>query len=265
MNSKIKLIACDLDGTLLDDNKNIHPSFWEIHKKLQEKGILFIAASGRQYFTLHDQFRRIEDDIVVLAENGTYVKQGNRELLVNELPLEDARFFIREGRKVPDADVILCGKSSAYAESTNKLFWEDASRYYKRMQLVDDLCRVEDTILKVTFWDHKIAEFNSYQHFKRYEDRFKVAIAGDVWLDITHLSASKGTSIQYLQKLFGITAEETMIFGDYLNDIDMMRVGWHSYAMKNAHPEILKLARFHTRFDNNQNGVVETLREVFNL
>ena len=60
----IKLIAVDLDGTLLDDNKNIHPSFWEIHKKLTEQGVIFVAASGRQYYKLIEQFENIRDEIV---------------------------------------------------------------------------------------------------------------------------------------------------------------------------------------------------------
>lgn len=261
----IRLIATDMDGTLLDDDKNIHPTYWEVHKQLTSQGVLFMAASGRQYFNLLEQFDRIKDDIIFLAENGTYVKYKGEEILVNQLPLEDARHFIEKGRGVPDTDLILCGKNSAYVESRYEPFLKDASNYYRRLEIVDDLTQIEDTVLKVTLWDYKNAEFNAYPHFKSYEKDFKVAVAGDVWLDITHKTASKGTAIEKIQEWFGISANDTLIFGDYLNDLDMMGVGYHSYAMKNAHPKILEISGFVTRFDNNNNGVVETIKELFRI
>ena len=63
----------------------------------------------------------------------------------------------------------------------------------------------------------------------------------------------------------GITKEETMAFGDYLNDYEMLQESGLSYAMKNSHPDLLKVARFVTEYDNNNNGVVETIRKVLIL
>lgn len=264
-NKMIKLIAVDLDGTLLDDNKNIHPSFWEIHKKLTEQGVIFVAASGRQYYKLIEQFENIRDEIVFLSENGTYVIYKGDELFVNDMSMDDARYFIRKARGVKGTDLILCGKESAWVENTYEPFIEDASRYYRRLNVVDDLTRVDDKVLKITLWDHENAEFNAYPHFKEYENKFKVAVAGDVWLDITHSTAGKGNAIKKLQDIFGISHNETLIFGDYLNDLDMMGEGYYSYAMKNAHPKIIEISRFVTHYDNNNNGVVETIKELFNL
>jgi len=261
----IKLIATDLDGTLLNDQKQIHPSFWEIHKELVKQEVLFVAASGRQYYTLQNQFESILDEIILLAENGTFVKQGKKELFVNSIPLDAAHFLVERARDVADTDVILCGKNSAYVESNGSAFWSDAAQYYSRLKMVDDLCATDDTVLKITLWDHRIAEHNSYTHFREFEESFKVAVAGDKWLDITHLTASKGTAIERIQQLFGISPEETLIFGDYLNDLDMMGSGYYSYAMKNAHPKIKELARFETKSDNNNNGVVETIKELFGI
>ena len=56
-----------------------------------------------------------------------------------------------------------------------------------------------------------------------------------------------------------------MAFGDFLNDYEMMEVAGHSYAMKNAHPEIKKISRYITEFDNDNNGVVDTIQKVFAL
>ena len=62
----------------------------------------------------------------------------------------------------------------------------------------------------------------------------------------------------------GITAAQTMAFGDYLNDLEMLRAVEHSYAMANAHPAVLRAAR-HVAPANTEDGVLATLREVFDL
>ena len=69
----------------------------------------------------------------------------------------------------------------------------------------------------------------------------------------------------YTEKPLGVSFEETAIFGDYLNDVSMMQSGYYSYAMKNAHPDIKALSRFETKLTNEEDGVIETLIELFGL
>ena len=69
----IKLIAADMDGTLLDSKGRLNPEFFSVFESLKEKGVMFVAASGRQYYNLLKLFNRVKDDIMFVAENGTYV------------------------------------------------------------------------------------------------------------------------------------------------------------------------------------------------
>ena len=69
----IKFIATDMDGTLLNSQNEIHPSFYETFKKLMEKDIIFEIASGRQYYNLAKRFEELKDDLMFIAENGTFV------------------------------------------------------------------------------------------------------------------------------------------------------------------------------------------------
>lgn len=261
----IKLIVTDLDGTLLDDEKRIDSSFWKVLDLLINRGIVFIVASGRQYYMIENQFEDVLDKVIILAENGTYVSKNRKELFVNNMALHDARMLIKEGRKTPNTDIILCGKTSSYCENRYEPFVNEAKTYYKRFEVVDDLLAIEDEILKVTLWDHENAETNAYKYFQSYASRFKVAVAGDRWLDITRNDASKGNALKKLQNQLGISAEDTLIFGDYLNDIDMMPCGKYSYAMKNAHPKIKEASKYITRFDNNNNGVVKELESILKI
>ena len=82
-------------------------------------------------------------------------------------------------------------------------------------------------------------------------------------MDLGKLDTSKGMAIKMTQQNLGISYDETMVFGDYLNDYSMMLEGKYSYAMKNAHPQLKEVANFITEKDNDNNGVVETIKEHF--
>jgi Cof subfamily protein (haloacid dehalogenase superfamily) len=258
----IKLIVTDMDGTLLNDKHEIHPDFWEIEETLANKGILLAVASGRQYYNLESNFSKVKDRMIFFAENGTLIMHKGKELYVNPMKNEAAKMFIEEGRKLKDVEIVLCGKNSGYIETKDEKFINEISNYYERLQYVDDLTKVEDTILKVTICDWRGVEENCYQSFKSFEKEFKVAIAADIFLDITTLNANKGNAIINVQEKLNISPEETLVFGDYLNDLEMMQNAKYSYAMKNAHSEIIKTSRYVTEFDNNENGVLITIKEL---
>ena len=70
-------------------------------------------------------------------------------------------------------------------------------------------------------------------------------------------------AIRMTQQNLNISYDETMVFGDYLNDYSMMEEAKYSYAMKNAHPQLKEVANFITKEDNDNNGVLETIKEYF--
>ncbi|SDR67246.1 HAD family hydrolase [Gramella sp. MAR_2010_147] len=258
----IKLIVTDVDGTLLNDNHEIHPDFWKVEEQLTKSGILFSIASGRQFYNLESKFEKIKDRTMFFAENGTYVSHKGKELYVNPIEKNAAIEFIQLGRELEHTQLVLCGKESAYIESEDENFRNEISKFYERLEVVEDLTKVEDTYLKVTLCNFNGVEDHTFPHFVNYTDRYKVAIAAKVFIDITALNANKGNAIKDIQKELNISPEETLVFGDYLNDLEMMQVAKHSYAMKNAHPEILQASNFITSHDNNDNGVLRTIEAL---
>ncbi|WP_286760516.1 HAD family hydrolase [Salegentibacter sp. UBA1130] len=258
----IKLIVTDMDGTLLNDEHEIHPDFWEIEELLNNKGIMFAVASGRQFYNLESKFERIKDRMMFFAENGTHVVHKGRDLYVNPLDKTAAMDFVKKGRELSNTHLVLCGKNSAYIESKDDSFFNEINKFYKKIKKVDDLTQVDDTFLKVTFCNFNGVEENTYPHLEEYANYYKVAIAAHVFIDITSITANKGNAISGIQEELNISSEETLVFGDYLNDLEMMQNAKYSYAMKNAHPEIIKASKYLTNFDNNENGVLKTIEEL---
>ena len=257
----IKLIASDMDGTLLNDKDEIHEEFYQVFQELKKQNIIFAAASGRQYYNLAKRFEKIKDDMMFIAENGTFVVYKGEELLLNALDKETAIELIKIGRHIKESYVVLCGKKSAYIESKDERLIKEVEKYYEEYKIVNDLTKVEDDILKVTICDFIGSEENSYTYYNDYKEKLQVSVSGQIWLDITDKGVNKGLAINKLQELLNIKHEETMVFGDYLNDLEMMENAYYSYAMKNGHEKIKEVSNFETDFTNNENGVIETIKK----
>ena len=135
----IKLIATDMDGTLLKSNNEIQDGFYDVFHKLKEKDIIFAAASGRQYYNLLERFKGLDNNMMFIAENGTFVVYRGEELIVNSLDKEIALELIKVGRTIENSYIILCGKNSAYIESRDERLIEQTEKYYARYEVVEDL------------------------------------------------------------------------------------------------------------------------------
>jgi len=257
----IKLIASDMDGTLLNDKGELPLEFYKVFKELRKKNILFAAASGRQYYTLAKTFETIQDEIIFIAENGTLVIYQGKEIALNPLDKKIAEKLIQKGRTIEGANLVVCTKTGAYIETTSKRFISEVEKYYVKYQVIDDLMQVEGDILKVTLCDFKGVETNTYPYFKDLKEDIHICIAGEHWLDMMAKGVDKGLAIRNLQQLFNIKYEETMAFGDYLNDLEMLQNAHYSYAMANAHPKLKKAARFIAK-TNEENGVMEKIKEL---
>ncbi len=251
-----------MDGTLLDPQHQLSPDFYPVYEALKAKGILFAAASGRQYYNLLNLFEPIKNDIVFMAENGSYTAFQGEEILVQAMPLETTQQLLQKARTVPGVYIVLCGKKTAYVDNTAQEFMDQVKLYYDEVQVVEDLLQItDDEFLKIAICDLAGSESNSNTYFQEERTHLQVTVSGKIWLDICHREANKGVALQAVQKKFGITPEQTMVFGDYLNDLKMMDHAHFSYAMENAHEDIKQAAKLRAK-SNTQNGVVEVLRQV---
>ncbi|MGL6228437.1 MAG: Cof-type HAD-IIB family hydrolase [Culicoidibacterales bacterium] len=255
----IKLIASDMDGTLLKENGELPNNFKMIFSEMQAQGVVFAAASGRQYYNLLEKFADYAQEMLFLAENGTLVMHRGEELYTHALPLATARELIQLGRTVENSCVILCGKNAAYVETSEPRFIAEIEKYYARYEIVSDLLAVEDTILKVTMCDFTSAQTNSLPVFAEYVEQLQVSVSGKIWLDVTNQGANKGKAMAAIQERLGISFEETMVFGDFLNDLELMGSAYHSYAMQNAHPELKAAARFVSPLTNEEEAVTQII------
>jgi Cof subfamily protein (haloacid dehalogenase superfamily) len=265
----IRLIACDMDGTLLDDEKELHDHFWPLVDELFARGIFFCAASGRQYANLYEAFGGVADEMIFLAENGAYVVQGTKEISSDTLDADVVERLVRATRELAaggaDVGSVVCGKRAAYIERGDPPFTEQVDHYYHSQQVVDDLLdRPDDDVLKFTVYDFESAEHVTAPALAGFRDEVQVVVSGAHWVDVMNPATNKGAGIRHIQETLGVTPAQTMVFGDFLNDLEMMDAAEYAFAMHNAHPLLRERARY-VAPPNTQNGVVRTISSVLGL
>ncbi len=261
----LRLVVSDMDGTLLDGDGRVPDAFWPLLERLREQGVLFVPASGRQYAALTREFAADGDGLAYIAENGNYVVKDGAELASSALAPEDVRDLVTTLRELDpqqhDVGVVLCGKRSAYVERTDAAFVEQAGRYYAALDQVPDLLTVDDDVLKVAVYDFDDPVTGAAAALARFEETHQVVVSSPQWVDVMVPGVDKGTAVRHLQDALGITPAQTAVFGDYLNDLDMMDSGEWSFAVANAHPEVRERARYDAPA-NTDHGVLAVLARL---
>ena len=261
--SKVKLVVSDMDGTLLNSNNKVSNQFFKIFAKLQEQNIHFCAASGRQYNSIVDKLAPIKNDIFVIAENGAIAKRNNDVLLLTSLNSQKIIDIIPILRNIKGANIVLCSKNTAFIESTDATFTSLFQEYYYSFQTVNDLIEIAKNtpILKIAVHHFNSSETFIYPALKHLKEQYLLKVSGKNWLDISHEKANKGNALREVQKILNVTKQETMVFGDYHNDIEMLQEADFSFAMNNAHKDIKEIANYATT-SNDDFGVEKILEKL---
>lgn len=260
--SKIKLIVSDMDGTLLNSDHEVSDEFFRIFEKLKQRGILFAVASGRQYYSLMERMKPIKDELTFIAENGAIVMEKGEQVFLQPMEKDIVHRVIKEVREIGGKYLVLCGRKQAYIESTDPEFMKPFLEHYEKYKVVDDLLDVEDDVfLKLTICDLTGAEKNSLPRVQHFANELQVKLSGEIWIDFNDKKAHKGNALKALQDLHGLGKENTMAFGDYLNDMELFEHAEISFAVENAHKDVKEMAKYRTSSNNNR-GVESILADL---
>jgi len=260
--SGIKLVVTDMDGTLLNNMGEISPKFFPLLEEMRNHDIRFAVASGRQYYTLRNMFDQVKEDLVFIADNGAITMKDDERIHIQAIDPQRVLKLVKALKGIGEKHIIVCGVKTAYVEQTGPLFLETLRTHFSRFEVVRDLTDLpEDEILNVTVCNFSGAEEHTMPQVEFLKDEFQVKLSGDIWVDFTHEHAHKGNALHEVQRKFQITPDETMVFGDYLNDLELFDNAAFSFAMANAHEQVKQKARFLAE-SNEEEGVVKIIEKM---
>lgn len=259
--SQIKLIATDMDGTLLNSNHEVSALFFELFKKIKAHNIVFVSASGRPHYSIVEKLGAIKNDIIIVAENGGIVTKQDALLL--STPIKKDNLSLVEALLNANNHIhpVFCTKTKAYFKQASNGHIILLTEYYPTYKVIDNIEEIEEDIIKIALYHDEDSEKHIYPVFKHLESAYKIKISGKHWVDISDDLANKGHAIELIQKTYNISNNETLAFGDYNNDIEMLKQATYSFAMENAHPNVKDVANFETK-SNDDLGVEYILEKL---
>lgn len=255
----IKLIASDIDGTLLmKDDIALHEDYFHVINEITKSGILFVAASGRPYYDMKQFFGPVADKIVFISSDGALVMYKGEILERKRIDIDLAIEFIKKVYVSSPCEVVLYGSNKAYISPKDSFF----DKYIREansnnVQEIGSKEDVIDDILKIGVFHKDGVVYNVGSCLLPWIDKLDLVYQSKHWMEFTVHGVNKGVGMRLLQNKFDISPKECMAFGDNYNDYEMLQSVEYAYAMENAKQKIRDLCKYSTH------NVLDTLKEIF--
>ena len=261
-----KLVAIDMDGTLLNNAKQITPENYEAIQKARQNGVKIVLASGRPLVGFKrylEELHLVSEDDYVVAFNGAIVQSsgGNKIISKTTLDLEDYK-ELYELSKTLKVNIHALTETTVISPKDSKY-----TRLEAEINLIpSEIIAVEEVpldtaILKVMFIDDpEIIDEIIDKIPETVSSKYTVVRSEPFFLEFLHKSVNKGAGVANLAKSLNIKQEEIICIGDAGNDMHMVKYAGLGVAMGNAFPEVKRVANFITK-TNEQNGVAHVINK----
>ena len=259
----IKLIVTDLDGTLFTTDKRLPPDFDNVLMELDRRGIAFAVATGRNFEGIIHYFTDKVQKMHFVCDNGAFIMEHDKLTHCVTIDKELCRRVFAAVKEKGDIDVLACGLKGTYYTHCCPEMQYTMDTYYAPVTFVDDMDSIDDELFKISYSDFNGGPIKSgsYEYMKeRFGDELSIHPSGGIWMDSMNKSIHKGVGVKVLQEKLGVTPDETLVFGDYYNDIPMLESAENVFVVSGA-PDDVKAYATKIVKSNDEYGVTEAIKE----
>lgn len=255
----IKLIASDLDGTLLlRGAQQLRPETCGlIHELKTKKNIVFLSASGRQLYNQRNLFAPVADEIVYICENGCLTFYEGEILHQSLMDHELGQQLMRDIAGTPGAEILLSGVHTCYVQPKKMSYYyhmKDVVRNH--VTLVNDIFATREPYFKISIYEEGGVEPHISYWKERYGEKLHVVTGGNCWLDIMPKGVDKRFGMEKILNRLGIAPDECMAFGDNYNDQEMLEYVGFPVSMETA------VSGIYEKFPNHVDTVEHALEKI---
>lgn len=285
----IKVIASDMDGTLLNDHHRLAPETLEAIHRACEAGIRFMIATGRNFRGAMEELKDVELKCDYIVGSGAEVRNPDKEVVFTApIDIDLCEEVCRAIQKYP-VSVVFCtdhydyriGDEAEIEESfigQLKVFHLDQDideerakedplyqRIRENTKIISDFSGLREAgvpIYKIFLYSGDITMLDQIREELSVNPSIAVAASFETNLEITDVRAQKGPVLKEYIESLGYTMDEVMVFGDSMNDYSMLSMDFGAtVAMANAMPEVKNVAKYITR-SNEDLGVANMIGEL---
>lgn len=263
----VKLIVTDMDGTFLRDNGDFNRElFKEVRDLMYERDVHFAPCTGKQCERVEELFGDDAQDMWILGDSATRIMHGGEVVYASYLDREIGLELIAQIEAMQgDLVIIVSTPHGAIVKSDVREEQLAVVRSsFAALSLVDDFTEVVTDFMKITVYDAGLNSRETKNRLRTYADDVYMVASEPAWLDIADNHVDKGTSVARLQVMLGVGPADTMVFGDGLNDVELMKTGIYSFAMRNGCEETIAAANYITG-SNEEDAVMMTILHMLSI
>ena len=264
-----KLIASDMDETLLNDHHEICQRNIDLILKAKEKGVKFVPATGRGFMSIQNDLKTLGlydevDEYVISFNGGALTENKNNRLMFFEGLSFDKVKEIFEFGLTKDVCQHIYTKDKVYVYNLSK---SEAERIEK--QKVDCIIMEENTmdflrdepISKILYQNTDVPYLMSLEPEMEHiwKGECAVSYSSNRYMEFNKIGVDKGQGLKHLADLLGIDISETIAVGDNYNDMSMLKVAGLSVAVGNAVEDVKEMCDVVTHLDNNEGAIAEII------
>lgn len=248
--TKIRMIFCDVDGTLLLRNSNkIDDSVFRTIKQAVSSNVNICIASGRSYPDLKQLFKPVASDVTFICSDGALVVE--KDNLSHSVPLSKPQVACMSRTYKNDYEaMVIYAKDYTYYLS-DKIFFDFGNKISS-----DEVYSVPGDVFKVAFYKLSQKAEIKLENLGVKSGILNKVYKDPLWTEYIKSGVDKGTAASIVQRMYDVSIAETAAFGDNLNDLGMLRRARVSYAANDAHYEVIKMCKFKT------NNVIKEISNI---
>ncbi|WP_157911702.1 Cof-type HAD-IIB family hydrolase [Alteribacter populi] len=259
INLKYKLVALDLDGTLLNSQGQLPEKHVEIVREAEEAGVTIVIATGRYFMQTEWIIDQLEYKGVLVSNDGAATIKTDTKELIDEFSysIHELEPLIRYCRK-HRIHFSVCTAYDYFVE----LLYDHQAEIHKQHEIRhtfhDDVLQLKENVMKFTISDNR--KVSGWQEIECANLRRKVD--NPFFKEYIHPESSKTSSLKKVMKQLNILPSEMIAIGDYYNDLDMLEYAGLGIAMGNAPEDVKRIANDVT-LSNDEDGVYHALKKHF--
>jgi Cof subfamily protein (haloacid dehalogenase superfamily) len=258
-----KLVAIDIDGTLLNDQYELTETTKEALRRTEEEGVKIVLCSGRAPLSVLPILEEAGIEGYFISHNGAVTTHSKtREILYEAGFFADSLKDIIQYCRTSNIHTDFC---TAFDMYTEKLDDEEVVKMYQQYhaepKLVEDVLAMQDRLVKFTLFAADEVLTKAHADFQGMNLPVQTIRSGPYYIDIIEKATSKGTALSNLAKHLQIPMSQTVAIGNYYNDLEMIKMAGIGVAVANA-PDDVKQQADLVVASNNDNGVAAALEQL---
>jgi Cof subfamily protein (haloacid dehalogenase superfamily) len=268
--AKIRLIVFDVDGTLIDDNKALSLKTISVLHEMQQRGVAISFATGKTLPSVEELVKTLNIKVPIILSNGALIQRPNRELVFSEFLPGDVVSELLEASESCGADLVVYSPDHIFAKEETTNTDQMKINYKEGIEAIGAWVAIQahfSLICKVIFvnrLDIPLINRLKADLQAKLEGRVTFSMPTQNSIEVMPFGVSKKTGLVRLVEVLHLSVEEVMVFGDQMNDIDIIEHAGVGVAVGNAVSEVKAIADYVVG-SNNEDGPADFLEEYFKL